>query len=234
MRGSPPTPSSAGGTPGTGDRRFSTRVVRAAYDMVATDYTVAFGDDLAGLPVDRAMLDAAADRVADGGLVLDLGCGPAPVSGYLTARGARAIGADVSGGMLSAARSRNPGLAIVQADMRCLSFRTGSLGLVVAYYSIQHLPRGQLAAALDEIGRVVGSDGALLLATHLGDGDVYIDEFLGHRIEPLGGALYQRDELLAHLDAAGFVIDAEEHREPLSHEAETHRIYILARRPAQP
>jgi hypothetical protein len=56
---------------------FSAGAVRRAYDDVAVDYADAFGDDLARLPLDREMLDAAL-AVADGhGWVLEAGCGPA-------------------------------------------------------------------------------------------------------------------------------------------------------------
>ena len=212
------------------DQRFSAAAVRAAYDSAAADYTVAFADDLARLPIDRAMLDAAVARLPDNRLALDLGCGPAPAGAYLGAKGVTAIGADLSARMLTAARNRNPSVAVVQADMRRLPFRPGAVGAVVAYYSIQHLPRADLAGALAEVGRVLASDGVLLVATHLGDGDVFIDEFLGHRIDPVGAALYERAELVGRLHAAGFDIDVERQRGPLPHEADTRRIYLLARR----
>ncbi len=54
---------------------FSPHAVRAAYDVAAEDYEAAFGDDLDHLPLDRAMLEAATDTVAGGGIALDLGCG---------------------------------------------------------------------------------------------------------------------------------------------------------------
>ena len=60
-----------------------------------------------------------------------------------------------------------------------------------------------------------------------------MEEFLGHRIDPVGGALYRREALLGHLDAAGFDVEGEERRGPLPHEADTQRIYLLARRRPQ-
>jgi SAM-dependent methyltransferase len=209
---------------------FSARAVRAAYDVAAADYAVAFGDDLTRLRVDCAMLDAAFDTLPAGGRALDLGCGPGAVSSYLSERGAVVAGADLSAGMLGAARARDPGLRLVQADMRRLPFAAGSFDLVVAYYSLQHVPRAELGDVLDEIGRVLAGGGVLLLATHLGEGDLYMREFLGHEIEPVGGALYGRAELLDRILAAGFAVEAEEQREPLSHEHNSQRIYLLARR----
>ena len=213
---------------------FSPRAVRAAYDTAAADYVVAFGDDLARLPVDRSMLDAAlgAAAASPGGpsRVLDLGCGPAFVGSYLADGGATVTGVDLSAEMLRIARGRDPRLGLVQGDLRDLPFAAGSGELAVAYYSIQHLPRADLGVALDEIRRVLVADGSLLLATHLGEGDVVMEDFLGHDIEPVGGALYRRDELLGPLWRAGFTIDTERERAPLPHEHDSRRIYLLARR----
>ena len=213
------------------DNPFSVAVVRAAYDAVAPDYTAAFADDLAALPVERLMLDTAlASRPSAGGpLVLDLGCGPGSVASYLAANDAWPVGLDLSRGMLAEARSRYPGLALVQADLRHLPIPPGRAGLAVAYFALQHLPRSDLPVALAEVRRSLVPGGVLLVATHLGAGEVELDVFLGHRIAPIGGVLYAREELLAIVRAAGFQVDLERQRGPLPHEADTQRIYLLAR-----
>jgi SAM-dependent methyltransferase len=214
----------------SGDTRFSTRVVRSAYDAVAGDYAKVFAGDLERLPIDRGMLDALIERLPSKALTLDLGCGPASVSRYLSARSMRAVAVDLAPRMLSAGRSLNPGLVAGCADMRRLPFRTRTFAGAVAYYSIQHMPREDLPLTLDEIARVLIPEGLLVLATHLGRGEVYIDDFLGHRVEAVGGTLYEREPLLMHLDKAGFDIEVERHRGPLPHEADTQRIYVLVRR----
>jgi ubiquinone/menaquinone biosynthesis C-methylase UbiE len=211
-------------------RAFGTATVRAAYDTVAEDYTEAFGHDLDALPLDRAMLEHLVERTGTNGVVLDLGCGPAPAAGYLSELGAEAVGADLSTGMLRQARGLLLSLPLVQADMRRLPFRAAAFDGAVAYYCIQHVARSEIPAVVEEVGRVLGEAGAVLVATHLGQGEVVIEDFLDHRVEPLGGTLYGRDELAALLEAAGFYIEMEERRGPLAHEADTERIYLLARR----
>lgn len=211
-------------------RAFAAATVRAAYDTVAEDYTNAFGHDLAALPLDRAMLEHLAERAGADGVVLDLGCGPAPAGGYLGELGTLAVGADLSTGMLRQARVRLSSIPVVQADMRRLPFRSAAFDGIVAYYCIQHVARAGLPAVVEEVGRVLGPAGAVLIAAHLGQGEVVIEDFLGHRVEPLGGTLYGRDELAAVLEAAGFYIEMEERRGPLAHEADTERIYLLGRR----
>jgi ubiquinone/menaquinone biosynthesis C-methylase UbiE len=213
---------------------FSVDAVRRAYDTVADDYDTAFGDDLTRLPVDRQALDEACDAgagsIATGARVLEVGCGPGPASAHLADRCPRLLGVDVSAAMLAIARRRTPALGGVQADMRCLPFRDGVCGLAIACYSLQHVPRTDLVAALAELGRVIVDGGWLVVATHLGEGDVHIDEFLGHRVATFAGALHGRDELLAALAAAGFAVERERQREPLPHEHPSRRIYLLAHR----
>jgi SAM-dependent methyltransferase len=210
---------------------FSPGAVRAAYDAVAGEYVARYGDDLYRLPLDRAMLDAAlAAAPAGGGWVLDAGCGPAPVAAYATGPGRRLVGVDLSGAMLAAAGARVPGLGRAQGDLRRLPLRSGSCVLAVAYYSLQHVHRSDLRPALGELHRVLAEGGVLLAATHLGEGDVVTDDFIGHRVAPVGGALYARDEFVAAVTAAGFTVEDERQRDALPHEHDTRRIYLLCRR----
>ena len=209
---------------------FSAEAVRSAYDAVAIDYAEAFADDLARLPLDREMLDTALAAADESGWVVELGCGPAPAAAYLADRATLILGIDLSGGMLEVAGTRNPNLRLTQADMRRLPLRDGCCALVIAYYSLQHLPRVDFVPALVELRRVLDRRGLLLVATHLGDGDVYLDEFLGHRINTLAGALYRRDYLLGLLIAGGFRLELERQRGPLLNEYDSQRIYLLARR----
>jgi ubiquinone/menaquinone biosynthesis C-methylase UbiE len=208
---------------------FSPEAVRAAYDTVAEDYEAAFGDDIDRLPLERAMLDLAVATMPAGGTVLDLGCGTGSAGGYLAGVGAAVVGVDLSMGMLAVARSAVR-LPVIQGDMRRLPFDDGVFGAVITYYSIQHVTRSQVAGALGEVARVLRTDGVLLVATHLGDGDVYSEEFLGHRIAPVGGALYSAEEVTGELDRAGFAVTSAEQRGPLAHEYPSQRIFLLARR----
>jgi ubiquinone/menaquinone biosynthesis C-methylase UbiE len=100
---------------------------------------------------------------------------------------------------------------------------------VIAYYTLQHVPRGDLVATLTELRRVLGPGGVLLAATHLGDGDVVTGDFLGRAVDPVAGALYDRDEFTGALAAAGFAVEEERVRGPLPHEHDSQRIYVLCR-----
>ncbi len=207
---------------------FSRASVRAAYDTVAEDYARAFADDLSNLALDKEILDVVSARIPNRAVVADLGCGPAPVAAHLQARGVSMVGVDLSKRMLDVAAQRVSNLPLVQADLRSLPFRNASLGAGVGYYAIQHLARTDLPDALAEMGRVLQAGGLLVLAVHLGGGERYMDDFLGHRVNPVGGCLYQRDELFTSLEAAGFSMQVASERGPLVHEADTQRLYLIA------
>jgi SAM-dependent methyltransferase len=207
---------------------FSVEAVRAAYDMVAVDYAAAFAADLERLPVDRAILDDAARMLAGRGPVLDLGCGPGQVTRYLVARGLDMIGLDLAPGMLAVA-NRAHDAPLVAADMRSLPVRAGSCAGAVAFYSIQHVARASLPAVLVEIRRALAPAGTLVVATHLGEGEFFGQEFLGHQIDTVGGTFYPREELEAVLAEAAFRIEVSRQRGPLPHEHASERIYLIAR-----
>lgn len=209
---------------------FDPRTVRAAYDATAADYAAAFADDLDKLPLDRSVLDAAVDKLEPGATVVDLGCGPGQVSQYLADRGARTIGVDLAPEMLAQAARRTRGLDFAGGDMRALPFGPQVFSAAVAFYSIQHLPRVELPSVLGEIRRVLAPGGVLVIATHLGAGEVTVDEFLGHAIEPVGGTMYGSEELRAALARHSFGVDRTWYRESLPHEHPSRRIYLIGRR----
>jgi ubiquinone/menaquinone biosynthesis C-methylase UbiE len=208
---------------------FDVRAVSAAYGAVAADYVAAFADDLDGLPVDRSVLDALAERLRNRGPSLDVGCGPGQVAQYLAARGVEVVGVDLVSQMLLEARRRTADLSLAAGDMRSLPIRTRSCSGVIAFYSIQHLPRPALGEALREFRRLLAPDGLLVVATHLGEGEVYAEEFLGHQIERVGGTLYGAEELERKLAQHGFLVEDARQRGPLPHEHQSNRIYLTAK-----
>ena len=206
---------------------FGLAAVRGAYDRVAEDYDAVFGDDLEELPLDRAVLD---DALAVGP-VLDLGCGPGPVAAHVAAAGLAVAGVDLSVPMVALARRRVPGGAWAAGDARRLPFRSAAFAAVVAYYSLQHLPRSELAGALAEVTRVLQPGGTLVVALHLGEGEVAVDELLGHRFPPMGGTFHLPEEARAAVEAQSLEVVDDRRRPALPHEHPSERIYLTARRP---
>jgi SAM-dependent methyltransferase len=207
---------------------FDARAVRAAHDLVAEDYVAAFADDLRDLPVDRSILDQATERPGVGP-VLDLGCGPGQVAEYLSLHGADVVGLDLAVQMLRLAAECTGRDRFTCGDMRMLPFRSQSFTAVVAFYSVHHLPRSVLRSVLREIHRVLVPDGTLVIATHLGSGEVYTNQFLGHEFETVGGTLYGEAELRDALAHQFFAIEQCRRRDPLPHEHQSQRAYLIAR-----
>jgi len=212
---------------------FDPGVLRSAYDAVAPEYAQKFGDDLDGLPLDTELLRrlAAAAQpdsgcgVPEGGLVLDVGCGPAQGGGYLAARGTRVLGLDLSPGMLNAAVARHGGLGLraACADMRRLPLRDRCCAGITSFYTLHHLPREDLAPVLSEFRRVLRHGGGLLLATHEGSGEYVANDDLGIR-----GTLYTAPEIEYAVAGAGFTGVQVRRRDPLPHERQSGRLYVTA------
>lgn len=197
-----------------------------AYDTVAQAYEDAFLDELDDKAEDRRLLRdfaGAADHP-----IVDLGCGPGQVGRFLQDHGRRVIGAHNSAAMAARA-SVHLGSAVV-ADIRRLPFGDASLGGVVAFYSIIHVRRDELGAAMAELRRALRPGGCVLLAAHQGVGLVEQEEFLGHAV-PFVATLFTLDELVEATRRAGLHVTLARRRDPLVSEHPTERLYVAAERP---
>lgn len=144
------------------------RLVRSGYDRIAERYAAAALADRIEAKYYRSFLDRCIDRLPDGALVLDLGCGAGIVAAEL-ARRSRLVGVDVSIEQLRLARRRVPSALFVQADMTSLEIREGSLDAVAAFWSIIHVRRELHVELFGRIHRWL-RPGGMLFGT-LGSGD---------------------------------------------------------------
>jgi SAM-dependent methyltransferase len=214
-----------------GGRRERRERTRASYDVVAKEYAARIYGELSRKPFDREWLDDFTERTRLLGPVCDVGCGPGQIARYLWERGARSSGLDLSFGNLRQARRLNPGLEFVQGDMLALPFAAESLGGIAAFYSIIHLEREQVPAALREMRRVVRPGGWLLLAFHLGAGTLHEDELWGYSVD-FDATLFTLPEVVKRAGEAGLVVERAVERDPYAPEVEyqSRRGYILAHR----
>jgi ubiquinone/menaquinone biosynthesis C-methylase UbiE len=162
--------------------------------------------------------------------MLDVGCGTGSAGSYLAGGGAQVVGVDLSLGMLTAGKRAASRFPVCQGDMRNLPFGDRAFAAAVAYYSIHHFVRTELRPVLAEVARVLEPHGTLLAATHLGEGEVYTDKFLGHDIATTGGNLYSEQEIRERVSSAGFEVQLSEVRDSLAHEHPSRRIYLIATR----
>ncbi|MCW3817782.1 class I SAM-dependent methyltransferase [Micromonospora sp. DR5-3] len=202
--------------------------VRRSYDTVAGEYRDRLAGELAGKPLDRALL-AALVELAGPGPVVDLGCGPGHVTHWLAGRGVPAVGIDLSPGMVAQARRAYPEVEFREGDLLRLPAADGEFGAAVALYSVIHLNPDELRPALAEARRVLRPQAPLLVAVHLGDEVRHLDEWWGHRVD-VDFHFFAAETLLGALDDAGFTVQARLERVSYPHEVETRRLYVLARR----
>jgi uncharacterized UPF0146 family protein len=199
-----------------------------AYDAFAEEYADTFASELENKPFDRDLLGRFALKLTGRGQVWDVGCGPAGhVARYLADGGCGVVGADISLRVINVASARQLGLDFCVADMCELPVADRSLGGIVAFYSVHHLPRTQIPLALVQFRRALHAGGALLMAVHEGAGDTELAEWPGHpatvRISQMTGP-----ELEAGLHAAGFRILECHAREPYPSEYPARRLYAWA------
>ncbi|HNC74771.1 MAG TPA: class I SAM-dependent methyltransferase [Elusimicrobiota bacterium] len=95
--------------------------------------------------------------------VLDVGTGTGELAALAAARGASAVGLDVSPGMLEEARRRWPSGAWVLGDGKTFPFPAGAFDAVVSAYVLRNLLKGGvLPGVLREARRVLSPDGRLV------------------------------------------------------------------------
>lgn len=208
------------------------RDIAAGYDVAAREYTDEFADELDRKPFDRELLTRFAAATAGRGAVVDVGCGPGHVAGFLSARGVDVCGIDLSTDMVAIGRSRHPAIPFLAGNMLALGLEGGALAGITAFYSLIHLPRDRVAAALAELRRVLEPDGHLLLAVHGGEGEVHRDRWYDHPVK-MAATLFPLDELVRAITGAGFVIEQALTRPPYDFEYQSERIYILSRADAK-
>jgi SAM-dependent methyltransferase len=210
-----------------------TQRTRTSYDTVAHEYATRFHDELARKPFDRAMLTWLAGRVPAGSLVCDLGCGPGHVGAFLARLGLRVHGVDLSPALVAEAARLFPELPFSVGDMTHLAeWPAASFGAIVAFYSIIHVPRAELATALAEIARVLAPGGVLLMSFHVGEETRHLDTWWERPVD-VSFHFHLPGAMAAALAAAGLSVTESIEREPYPPDVEvqTRRAYLFAVRP---
>ena len=145
------------------------RYVRTLFATIADRYdfitiALSYGQDRRWK---RRLIDLAAP--GPGSRALDLATGTGDIAFGLASRGARVVGLDITLRMLELAteKGRSPErlallrtVSFVQADMLALPFPGASFDIVTTGYGLRNVPN--LAAAIDEIGRVLAPGGQVL------------------------------------------------------------------------
>lgn len=204
--------------------------VRAFYDAVAREYAEHFADELACKPLDRTLLERFAEGVRGAGPVYDLGCGPGgQTTAFLHAAGADVRGMDLSPAAVAEAGRRHPRIAFDVGDMLALPLADDAAAGIVAFYAIVHFSAAQLRTAIGEMHRVMRPGAPLLMAYHVGEEVVHVDEMFGRRAS-VDFLFHRAADVEAALRDAGFGDVETIVRDPYPEEHPSRRAYVLARK----
>jgi Trans-aconitate methyltransferase len=106
--------------------------------------------------------------------ILDVGCGPGTVTAYLAERGLDVSGVDRFPRVIENARRLHPQCRFSVASATDLDLGEASLGSVLGWWSLFHLPRDVLPQVL-----ALKPGGHFITATHVDDEDAVRTEAYG-------------------------------------------------------
>nr|WP_240897334.1 class I SAM-dependent methyltransferase [Kineococcus vitellinus] len=151
------------------------------------------------------------------GPVLDLGCGPGHLSGFLHSSGCRVTGIDLVPEFIAHARRTYPDVPFEVGSLTDLARPEEPVSGVLTWYSLIHLRPGQLDGALIGIRRLLAPGGALVVGFFEGP----VREPFEHRVTT--AYRWPVDELADRLASAGFV-EVERSQRPQEGERRPHAV----------
>lgn len=187
--------------------------VRQAYASVAELYIGLFGTSQQVHPDDLAFIGR--HLAGRPGTVLDLGCGPGQITGYLHSLGVDAAGIDMVPEFIAHARATHPSVEFQLGSLESLDVANHSVDGILAWFSLIHLPPQSLDAVLAEFRRATAPAGTVVLGFFEGDEVTAFD----HKV--VTAYRWPVDELSERLTRAGFT-EVERVRRPSDG---THRPY---------
>ena len=135
--------------------------VESSYTSWAAAYIERFGSAGLADPEDRALIGGWADGLR--GPVLDAGCGPGHWTAFLRAGGLEVEGVDTTAAFVAHARAAFPGIAFHVGDLRALRIAGGSLGGVLAWFSLIHTDPLEVPGLLRVLADAIRPGGSLAL-----------------------------------------------------------------------
>ena len=129
--------------------------------------------------------------------------------------------------MIRCAARLCPEVEFQTGDMKSLDLLDGSLAGIVAFYSIVHFEGSELNAVFRECRRVL-HPAARLLAFHIGDDPVHVDDLLGSPVN-LDFRFHRPGDVMKRLRSADLMVAESVEREPYEGvEYPSRRSYLFA------
>jgi SAM-dependent methyltransferase len=205
-------------------------IVAAGYDQVAERYLAWSPGRPSGAR--HRVLELADGTIPRGADVLELGCGAGVPMTATLARGRRVTGVDISATQIALARRNVPDGTFLQADYTTLERPAASADAVVAFYSLTHVPRTELAPLLGRIRTWLRPGGTFLASFGVEDDPGTIeDDWLG---VPMYFSHFSARTHRRLVEAAGFAIDWAEILTEPEDRFDARFLWILAHAPETP
>lgn len=192
--------------------RAKVEAVRSMFDSIAPRYDLVNRVMTFGMDRGWRRRSVATLGLAAGSLVVDVACGTGDFCRDLESAGYRAVGIDLSAGMLGAARTEAP---LVQGDAMTMPFAAGSVDGITCGFALRNVE--DIGGLLGEFGRVLRRGGRIAIL-EVAEPESRVLR-VGHsvyfrRIVPLiGGVLSDRNayrylpESTAYLPARGRLLE---------------------------
>ena len=154
-----------------------TQIVADGYDAMGERFA-AWREEIVGDPRDE-WEQAFTSRLTEGARVLELGCGGGTVETRRLAERFAVTGVDISPKQVERARASIPEAEFVCADFTELQLSPASIDGVIAYYTLNHVPRELLAPLLTRAHGWLVPGGWFLVAFGTSDNPGWTGEWLG-------------------------------------------------------
>lgn len=182
--------------------------ITKACDRAAKDYAAALWNELEGKPFDQIILRWFATQIPPDETVLEIGCGPGEVSGFLQRQGAKCLGTDISTQMIETARAYFPEVRFEVQDFFQLGYDDDTFCGVVGFYAIVNLVLEEVQAVLAEVKRVLKREGFFLFSFHIDEGEekAEVENFFNQEGNALTFYYFKVDDVRALVERVGFEV----------------------------
>lgn len=121
--------------------------------------------------LDITELDEFLKGIPPGGYILDAGCGSARDSAYFISKGYKALGIDLSEGLLAEAKKIHPEVPTQQMSLTEISSPDTEFDGVWCKAALLHIDRSEIPKVLKDFYRILKPGGALFIQTKEGEGE---------------------------------------------------------------
>ena len=143
------------------------KIVEQGYNRIAEDYY-----SHRNLNKFNGELEEFASLLPENAHILDVGCGAGiPTAKFLTEKGLKVTGIDLSDKMLSLARNNVPKADFVKMDMNDLQFSESTFHGIISVYALFHVPKDKHFDIFKQFFKILKPGGILMLNTGVSESE---------------------------------------------------------------